>query len=117
MVKSIVKIKRVYGKPKKEDDFRILADRLWPRGLSKEKAKVNLWLKDIAPSYKLRKWFSHDLAKWQEFVKKYKSELRKNKTIQELKNIIQKHKVVTLLFGSSDIKHNNAVALKRILKL
>jgi uncharacterized protein YeaO (DUF488 family) len=74
-----LKIKRVYDKPAEEDGTRILVDRLWPRGLTKQKAKVDVWLKDIAPSTELRKWFAHDPEKWKEFIKKYKKELHENK--------------------------------------
>ena len=74
-----LKIKRVYEKPEKEDGKRILVDRLWPRGLTKEKASIDLWLKDIAPSTELRKWFGHDPDKWKEFRKRYHQELKKNK--------------------------------------
>ena len=73
-----INIRRVYEKPDKEDGIRILVDRLWPRGLTKEKASVDLWLKEIAPSTELRKWFGHDPAKWKDFQKRYKQELKKN---------------------------------------
>jgi len=75
-----VRIKRIYEKPDKQDGFRILVDRLWPRGFTKEKAVVDLWLKDIAPSTELRKWFNHDPGKWDEFKKRYFDELKKIKT-------------------------------------
>jgi len=105
-------------KQKKSDGFRILIDRLWPRGISKEKAKINLWLKDIAPSNELRKWFGYDPAKWTEFQNQYKKELKDKKDmVNELKNTIKKEKVVTLLFSASDEKHNNAVALTKILNI
>ena len=74
-----IKIKRVYEKPDKTDGFRILVDRLWPRGLTKEKAAADLWLKEIAPSTELRKWFNHEPEKWKEFIKKYQLELKENK--------------------------------------
>lgn len=118
MSKFNIKLKRVYEKPEKSDGFRILIDRLWPRGLSKEKAKINLWLKDIAPSNDLRKWFGHDPAKWSEFQKRYRKELQTNReAIKQLKQIIKKEKTITLLFSASDKEHNNAVALTKILKL
>jgi len=116
MSKYHIKLKRVYEKAEKSDGFRILIDRLWPRGISKEKAQIDLWLKDIAPSSELRKWFGHDLAKWNEFQKRYKKELEsKKKSVESLKKIIKKEKVVTLLFSALDEKHNNAVALTKIL--
>lgn len=117
MNKQVLKLKRVYEKPKKTDGFRILVDRLWPRGVSKQKAKIDLWFKDIAPSDILRKWFAHDTSKWSEFIKRYKSELEDKKELVELlKKTIAKEKLVSLVFSASDEIHNNAVALKRILK-
>ncbi|HEY9342716.1 MAG TPA: DUF488 domain-containing protein [Hanamia sp.] len=105
------KIKRVYEKPAKEDGFRILADRLWPRGLTKEKASVDLWLKEIAPTTELRKWFGHDPEKWNEFKKKYVAELKKNKeTVSILKEKI-KEGTVTILYGARDQVHNEALVI------
>lgn len=114
----MVKLKRVYREPEGEDGFRILIDRLWPRGLSKERARIDLWLKDIAPGNDLRKWFQHDPAKWPEFLKRYRAELELNRqAVDELESIIGKEKQVTLLYSAKDEEHNNAVALKQILKL
>lgn len=111
-----VKIKRVYEKPDKEDGVRILVDRLWPRGLTKEKAGADLWLKDIAPSTELRKWFGHDPEKWEEFKKRYFSELQENKEpVLQLKEQIKKH-LVTLLYGARDEEHNEALVLQNYLK-
>jgi uncharacterized protein YeaO (DUF488 family) len=112
----MLKIKRIYGLPTSEDGIRILVDRLWPRGLSKEKVKIDLWLKDIAPSNELRKWFSHDPKKWIEFKKKYFKELNSQKDLVDL--IIQKSKRgnVTLLYGAKDEKFNNALALREYLE-
>ena len=111
-----VKLKRVYEKEEESDGFRILVDRLWPRGLSKEKVKVDLWLKDIAPSNKLRKWFGHDPTKWDEFQKRYEKELKKNKELVDgIKEKIEEKEIVTLLFSASDEEHNNAVVLKNLL--
>lgn len=113
-----IQIKRVYENPEKIDGFRILVDRLWPRGLSKVKAKVDLWLKDIAPSTVLRKWFGHDPKKWKDFQKKYRNELKDHKdTILLLKHLIKEKKNVTLLYAAHDEDYNNAVALKKILKI
>jgi len=113
----MIKTKRVYDKPEKEDGFRILVDRLWPRGLSKEKAGIALWFKDIAPSDELRKWFLHDTEKWIEFKQKYKNELEnKSELLDEIKQIEKKEKVVTLLYAAKDNKHNNASVLKEILE-
>ena len=112
----MIRTKRIYDEPKKEDGFRILVDRLWPRGLSKEKARTDLWLKDIAPSDELRKWFSHDPRKWSDFKKKYKKELKNNpELLNKIKRIDKKEKVVTLLYAAKDEEHNNALALKEIL--
>ena len=113
----MIQTKRVYEKPSKEDGFRILVDRLWPRGLTKEKAHVDLWMKDIAPSDELRKWFHHEEMNWSEFVKRYKSELSKKKELLgELKKLGNKHGRLTLLFGSKDEKQNQAVILADILQ-
>jgi len=110
-----LRIKRVYASPQKDDGYRILIDRLWPRGLSKEKAKVVLWLKDIAPSDQLRKWFSHKPEKWPEFKKRYFQELGAHK--EPLKQIIaQSGKMrVTLLYAAKDERFNNAAALKEYM--
>jgi uncharacterized protein YeaO (DUF488 family) len=111
-----IEIKRVYYPCDKNDGTRILIDRLWPRGLSKAKAKVDLWLKDIAPSNDLRKWFGHDPKKWKEFKKRYIIELKNNhESLQDLKKLL-KNKKVTLVYGAKDEEHNNAVVLKDFLK-
>lgn len=108
-----IKIKRVYAEPSDEDGWRILVDRLWPRGLTKEKARVDLWLKEIAPSTELRKWFDHDPSKWDEFQKRYLSELKENKdAIQTLKDQLKKGKV-TLVYGAKDQEYNDAVVLQK----
>lgn len=107
-----IKIKRVYEPPDKDDGMRILVDRLWPRGLTKEKASVNLWLKDIAPSTELRKWFGHDPSKWEEFKKRYLGELKDNREqIRLLKQEVEKG-VVTLVYGAKDEAHNEALVLQ-----
>jgi uncharacterized protein YeaO (DUF488 family) len=114
----MIKLKRIYEKPAKSDGFRILVDRLWPRGVSKEQARVDLWFKEIAPSDSLRKWFNHDPGKWFEFQEKYKAEITKNiKAWEELKRIVKQKKNVTLLFGARDQEHNNAVVLRDMLKI
>jgi len=112
-----VKIKRIYEPPAKEDGFRILVDRLWPRGLSKEKAKIDFWLKEIAPSDKLRKWYGHDPKKWTTFRDKYFEELRDK---DELVNLIlkkTKEGMITFLYSSKEKKVNNAAALKEYILL
>lgn len=108
-------IKRVYEDSTAEDGYRILIDRLWPRGLSKEKAAVDLWLKEISPSTELRKWFGHDPDKWKEFRKKYKDEIKANKEAsEELKDAIKKHKKVTLVYGAKEERYNDAVVLQEV---
>ena len=110
-----IKIKRVYERPGEEDGMRILVDRLWPRGLTKAKASVDLWLKDIAPSTELRKWFGHDPGKWTEFKARYRAELTKNgEQVTLLKRKIKKGKV-TLIYGAKDEEHNEAVVLQAYL--
>lgn len=111
-----VRIKRVYETPDREDGERILVDRLWPRGLTKEKAKVDLWLKDVAPSTELRKWFAHDPDKWAEFQTRYRQELKANKEpLALLKQEVAKGPA-TLVYGARDEQHNEAVILQKILK-
>lgn len=109
-------IKRVYLEADPTDGFRILVDRLWPRGLSKERARVDLWLKEVAPSTELRKWFQHDPAKWTEFQKRYKQELKSK--VDQLSLIKEKlHQgPVTLLYGAKDEEHNEAVVLLSMLR-
>lgn len=108
----MLKIKRIYEEFDKSDGFRILVDRLWPRGVSKEEAHIDLWMKEIAPSTELRKWFNHDPKKWPEFQKKYKSELQKNpEMVDQIKKIAREHAHVTLLYAAKDELHNDAVLL------
>ena len=107
-----IQLKRIYEPSSKEDGYRILVDRLWPRGFTKEKAALDLWLKEIAPSTELRKWFGHDPEKWKEFQKKYRIELKQNKeALDRLMDYIKKGKV-TLLYGAKDEEHNEAQVIK-----
>lgn len=111
-----IHLKRTYEDAADEDGFRILVDRLWPRGVSKESAKIDLWIKEIAPSTALRKWFGHDPAKWQEFQKRYRSELDENsELLKELRGHAKKGKV-TLVYSAKDTEHNDAVVLLDYLK-
>jgi uncharacterized protein YeaO (DUF488 family) len=112
----MIKIERIYNNPGGNKSFRILVDRLWPRGLSKDKVKVDLWQKDIGPSNSLRKWFGHDEEKWNEFKRRYFKELDKN--IDSVNEILDKvnEESITLLYGSKEEKFNNAVALKEYLE-
>lgn len=113
----MVKIKRIYEKPAREDGRRVLVDRLWPRGMKREAARIDAWMKDVAPSDALRKWFGHEPEKWSEFQRRYRGELAKKKEmIAELKKMEKGHGTLTLLFGAKDEEHNQAVALARILK-
>lgn len=110
-----VKIKRIYESPDPQDGYRVLVDRLWPRGVSKENARLGLWLKEIGPSNELRRWFNHDPAKYPEFKKRYFKELESNPALAELKDAIKQHPKVTLLYSAHDEQHNQAVALKDYL--
>ncbi len=107
-------LKRAYEVPAKTDGMRILVDRLWPRGLTKSKAKIDLWLKDAAPSTGLRKWFGHDPEKWPEFQRKYLTELKINPVLSELRALARQGDI-TLVYAAKDELHNEAVVLKRIL--
>lgn len=110
-----IEIKRVYDVPSSDDGLRILVERLWPRGLTKAKAHIDLWLKDIAPSAELRKWFGHDPAKWEEFKKKYWQELRGNRPAVEALQAHLKAGPATLVYAAHDQQHNGALALKEFL--
>jgi len=110
-------IKRVYETAAKEDGYRVLIDRLWPRGLTKAKACVDLWLKEVAPSTELRKWFGHEPEKWPEFQKRYHAEMKAQpQAIAALRKLEKEHKKVTLLYGAKSEERNQAVALLKILK-
>ena len=110
-------VKRIYEPAKDSDGQRILVDRLWPRGVSKDRAHLDLWLKEVAPSNDLRKWFGHDPAKWEQFTRKYDAELDANpEAVQELKDAIASHPKTTLLYGAKDEEHNQAVALATYLR-
>ncbi|HEY7783643.1 MAG TPA: DUF488 domain-containing protein [Pyrinomonadaceae bacterium] len=111
-----ITIKRAYQQPDRADGVRVLVDRLWPRGLTKEKANIDLWLKDIAPSTQLRKWFGHDPEKWRGFRGRYITELRhKDDLVKFLKEKARETKI-TLIYGARDQKHNEALVLKKFLE-
>ena len=113
----IIKIERIYDNPKGDKSFRILVDRLWPRGSSKEKVRVDLWQKDIAPSNTLRKWFGHDEKKWDKFKHKYFKELDKNNdVVNTIIRMTQEQDSITLLYGAKEKRFNNTVALKEYLE-
>jgi len=111
----MLKIKRIYDPCSSDDGKRILIDRLWPRGVKKEKAKIDEWLRDIAPSDGLRKWFSHDPSRYQEFKRRYAKELQQKQELVEQVRNEAKRGTVTLLFSAKDAEHNNATALKEFL--
>ena len=109
-----LQVKRVYLLPHRDDGIRILVDRLWPRGVTKEGAAIDHWFRECAPSNELRKWFAHDRSKWEEFKQRYFAELRdKDELLAPIRTLSKKH--VTLLFGASDNECNNAVALMEYL--
>jgi len=110
------KLKRVYEERSMKDGFRILVERLWPRGMSKDRAAVDLWLKDVAPSPELRKWFAHDPAKWEEFRRRYEKELETKAT--EIHLLLDKSRegTVTLVYAAHDQEHNSALILKQHLE-
>lgn len=110
-----VRLKRVYEPANPEDGVRILVDRLWPRGLSKEKAAIDQWMKDIAPSTELRKWFGHDPDRWQEFRRRYTEELQGHTALLDHIRDLASKQTVTLLFAAHDEEHNDAVVLQDIL--
>jgi uncharacterized protein YeaO (DUF488 family) len=111
---SEVRLKRAYDPAEPEDGLRILVDRLWPRGLRREDAKVDQWVKEVAPSTELRRWFGHDPAKWAEFQKRYEAELAHNPALEELRALVRHNRHVTFLFGARDVEHNNAVVLRTL---
>ncbi len=112
-----LKLKRAYETAQTTDGYRVLVDRLWPRGISKEKAHFDLWEKDLAPSTDLRKWFGHDPAKWGEFKRKYIVELNHNKgAVDAFLSVLKKQATVTLIYAAKDTEHNEAVVLKDYLQ-
>jgi len=111
----MIGVKRVYDNPSPKDGLRVLVDRLWPRGLTKDRASVDLWLKDLAPSAELRKWFEHDPAKWDQFQSRYRKELDKQKDALKLLKAKAKENTVTLVYGARDEQHNGALVLKKVL--
>ena len=110
-----LRLKRVYEPAASSDGVRVLVDRLWPRGLTKEKAAVDHWMKEVAPSSDLRKWFGHDPDRWTEFKRRYKAELRQHKDLLAEIRKLNKQGTVTLLFGAHDEEHNDAVVLREVL--
>jgi uncharacterized protein YeaO (DUF488 family) len=111
----MIQLKRAYEKPSRSDGLRVLVDRLWPRGLTKERAAIDLWLKDLAPSSELRKWFAHDPEKWKEFEARYRAELREKKDLVRELRARSASQPVTLVYAARDEEHNEAVVLKKVL--
>jgi len=111
-----IQLKRAYEKPERTDGTRILVDRLWPRGLTKGKAAIDLWLKEVAPSTELRKWFGHDPRKWRSFRGRYQTELKRHAEQLDVIKREAKEGAVTLIYGARDREHNEAVVLKQFLE-
>ncbi len=112
----MIKLKRVYEEPGEDDGRRILVERPWPRGISKQEARIDEWLKDVAPSPELRQWFGHDPARWDEFKKRYWSELARNTApVQELREKAARE-TITFVYAAKDEEHNGALALKEFLE-
>jgi uncharacterized protein YeaO (DUF488 family) len=112
----MIKLKRAYEKPARDDGERILVERLWPRGLTKLQAKVDLWLRDVAPSAELRKWFGHDPDRWDEFRRRYQKELRSKEDLIKLLKRKAKAGKITLIYAARDEEHNGALVLKQFLQ-
>jgi uncharacterized protein YeaO (DUF488 family) len=112
----MIKLKRAYEAASKGDGLRILVARLWPRGVSKQKAQIDLWLKDLAPSTGLRKWYGHDPARWPQFRKRYQAELKGKGDVLALLKYVTEEKAVTFIYAASDEERNSAVALKEFLE-
>jgi uncharacterized protein YeaO (DUF488 family) len=112
----MIRIKRAYEPPSREDGLRILVERLWPRGVTKARAALNLWLKDLAPSPELRKWFGHDASKWNQFERRYWKELQANEEAVDVLRRKAGQGTVTLVYAARDEEHNGARALKEFLE-
>lgn len=115
----VVRLKRAYDEPSKGDGYRILVDRLWPRGVRKDELKLDAWAKELAPSAELRVWFGHDPAKWSAFEKRYRAELARadaKHAVEELLNGARPNRTVTLIYGARDREHNEAVVLRDIFE-
>ena len=113
----MIRIKRVYREPSSRDGVRILVDRVWPRGISKERARVVEWRKDLAPTTSLRKWFGHEPARWIEFRRRYRTELTQSGMVDELRKLARRSskRTMTLVYGAADEAHNQAVVLKELI--
>lgn len=112
----MIKLKRAYEKPARDDGERILVERLWPRGLTKQRVKIDLWLKDVAPSAELRRWFGHDPDKWDEFRRRYQKELKDKSDLLKLLKRKAESGAITLIYAARDEEHNGALVLKGFLE-
>ncbi|MGF2733868.1 DUF488 domain-containing protein [Marinobacter sp. DUT-1] len=113
-----IRLKRAYETPARSDGPRVLVDRIWPRGVAREQADITHWLKGLAPSTQLRKWFGHDPDKWSEFLERYRKELQSDDAREDLavlKSLLGDHDRITLVFAAKDTDHNNAVALRNFI--
>jgi uncharacterized protein YeaO (DUF488 family) len=116
-IPGVLKIKRIYDTPNPADGYRVLVDRLWPRGISKKTAHIDLWMKQIAPSHALRKWFGHDPARWTQFQRRYRKELRAMpQLVAQMKRLLKEHGTITLVFAARDERRNQAVTLRAYLR-
>ena len=114
-IRQDVQLKRAYDPPSAEDGARVLVDRLWPRGLRKADAAIDEWLRDVAPSHELRRWFGHDPARWTEFRRRYKAELSRNEAAVDALRALARQGRLTLVYSAHDAAHNQAVVLKELL--
>jgi uncharacterized protein YeaO (DUF488 family) len=114
----MIKIKRAYEAASRNDGYRVLVERLWPRGIRKQDLPLDYWQKEIAASTELRKWFAHDPARWSEFKQRYRHELRSKASVEQLRALAERaaHGTVTLVFSSRDLEHNNALVLQEMLE-
>jgi uncharacterized protein YeaO (DUF488 family) len=112
----MIRVKRVYEEPTPEDGFRVLVDRLWPRGLSRERAQLDAWFREVAPSTELRKWYSHDESRWEEFCRRYYEELDSARDSLRTLEEMAREGDVTLIYSAKNTELNNAVALKRLIE-
>jgi uncharacterized protein YeaO (DUF488 family) len=116
MRRRAIKLKRVYDRPSPTDGMRVLVDGLWPRGLSREAACADLWLREVAPSARLRRWYGHDPRRWPRFREKYRAELERRRELLALLDDLRRRSPVTLLFGAADPERNNAAVLREVLE-
>jgi uncharacterized protein YeaO (DUF488 family) len=110
-----LRLKRVYEQPSATDGMRVLVDRLWPRGLSRQRVAADLWLRDAAPSAHLRRWYDHDVGRWQEFRTRYRDELSRRPQVLDVLDDLRRRSPVTLVFGARDVAHSHATVLREVL--